>query len=82
MLPAPAPAPPTAPAANPAETVLTIANVSLTFGENHVLRDFSLTLHRGENMVVMGKSGAGKSVLIKCVKYQAGFIFNVSSTYL
>ena len=67
MHPAPAPAPPTAPAANPAEAVLTIANVSLTFGENHVLQDFSLTLHRGENIVVLGKSGAGKSVLIKCV---------------
>ena len=63
----PAPAPPAAPAANPAEAVLTIANVSLTFGENHVLQDFSLTLHRGENIVVLGKSGAGKSVLIKCV---------------
>ena len=68
MLPAPAPAPvPAAPAANPAEAVLTIANVSLTFGENQVLQDFSLTLHRGENIVVLGKSGAGKSVLIKCV---------------
>ena len=67
MLPAPSPAPPAAPAANPAETVLTIANVSLTFGDNHVLQDFSLALHRGENKVVMGKSGAGKSVLIKCV---------------
>ena len=67
MLPAPSPAPTAAPAANPAETVLTIANVGLTFGENHVLQDFSLALHRGENKVVMGKSGAGKSVLIKCV---------------
>ncbi|WP_210521174.1 ABC transporter ATP-binding protein [Hymenobacter terricola] len=67
MLPAPTPAPPAAPTANPAEAVLTIANVSLAFGENHVLQDFSLTLLRGENIVVMGKSGAGKSVLIKCV---------------
>jgi phospholipid/cholesterol/gamma-HCH transport system ATP-binding protein len=67
MQPAPAPAPPAAPAANPAETVLTIADVSLTFGDNHVLQNFSLTLHRGENIVVLGKSGAGKSVLIKCV---------------
>ncbi len=67
MLPAPAPAPAAAPAANPAEAVLTIADVSLAFGENHVLQNFSLTLHRGENVVVLGKSGAGKSVLIKCV---------------
>jgi phospholipid/cholesterol/gamma-HCH transport system ATP-binding protein len=47
--------------------VLTVAGVSLTFGENHVLQDFSLTLNRGENIVVLGKSGAGKSVLIKCI---------------
>lgn len=47
--------------------MLTIANVSLAFGDNHVLQDFSLTLHRGENVVVLGKSGAGKSVLVKCV---------------
>lgn len=68
MLPTPAPVPAApAPAANPAEAVLTIADVSLAFGENHVLRNFSLTLHRGENIVVLGKSGAGKSVLIKCV---------------
>jgi phospholipid/cholesterol/gamma-HCH transport system ATP-binding protein len=53
--------------AAPAEAVLTVAGVSLTFGEKHVLQDFSLTLNRGENIVVMGKSGAGKSVLIKCV---------------
>jgi phospholipid/cholesterol/gamma-HCH transport system ATP-binding protein len=66
MLPAPAPAP-VVPAASPTETVLTIANVSLAFGDNHVLQDFSLTLHRGENVVVLGKSGAGKSVLVKCV---------------
>lgn len=69
MLPTPASAP-TAPApasATPAEAVLTITNVSLAFGDNHVLREFSLTLHRGENVVVLGKSGAGKSVLIKCV---------------
>jgi phospholipid/cholesterol/gamma-HCH transport system ATP-binding protein len=58
------------PAASPpalAEAVLTVAGVRLAFGANHVLQDFSLTLHRGENIVVMGKSGAGKSVLIKCV---------------
>ncbi|QKG55174.1 ATP-binding cassette domain-containing protein [Hymenobacter sp. BRD128] len=47
--------------------MLAVAGVSLAFGSNHVLHDFSLTLNRGENIVVLGKSGAGKSVLIKCV---------------
>ncbi|WP_223650544.1 ABC transporter ATP-binding protein [Hymenobacter psoromatis] len=63
--PAPAAAPPTpAPAA---EVVLTVDNISKSFGDNHVLKGFSLTLHRGENVVVLGKSGSGKSVLIKCI---------------
>ncbi|WP_460586171.1 ABC transporter ATP-binding protein [Hymenobacter arcticus] len=67
MLPTPAPAAAVATPPAPAGAVLTVAGVSLTFGENHVLQDFSLTLNRGENIVVMGKSGAGKSVLIKCI---------------
>ena len=61
----PAPARPAPPA--PAEAVLTVEHVSKSFGNNHVLRDFSLTLGRGENVVVLGKSGSGKSVLIKCI---------------
>ncbi|HQF29280.1 MAG TPA: ATP-binding cassette domain-containing protein [Bacteroidia bacterium] len=38
-----------------------------SFGENHVLKGFDLELNRGENLVVLGKSGSGKSVLIKCM---------------
>ncbi len=64
----PAPtAPPSPPAESAAEAVITIANVSKSFGDNHVLQDFSLTLRRGENVVVLGKSGSGKSVLVKCL---------------
>lgn len=47
--------------------VLQVANLSKSFGENHVLRDFSLSLFSGENLVILGKSGSGKSVLIKCI---------------
>ncbi|QDA61029.1 ABC transporter ATP-binding protein [Hymenobacter jejuensis] len=67
MLPEPLtqPAPPSASGAR--EAVLTVAHVSKSFGENHVLQDFSLTLHKSENVVVLGKSGSGKSVLIKCI---------------
>jgi phospholipid/cholesterol/gamma-HCH transport system ATP-binding protein len=50
-----------------AEAVIEIENVNKSFGDNHVLRDFSVTLYRGENLVVLGKSGSGKSVLIKCI---------------
>jgi phospholipid/cholesterol/gamma-HCH transport system ATP-binding protein len=49
------------------EAVIEIQNVYKSFGENHVLKDFTMNLYRGENLVVLGKSGSGKSVLIKCI---------------
>lgn len=49
------------------ETVLEVEHVYKSFGENHVLSDFNLRLFRGESVVVLGKSGSGKSVLIKCI---------------
>jgi phospholipid/cholesterol/gamma-HCH transport system ATP-binding protein len=51
----------------PTESVIEIKNINKSFGSNHVLRDFSVDLNRGENLVVLGKSGSGKSVLIKCI---------------
>ena len=50
-----------------AETVLMIRNLYKSFGNNHVLIDFNLALKKGESVVVLGKSGSGKSVLIKCL---------------
>src|SRR5687767_8504009 len=47
--------------------VAEIQNLHKSFGENHVLKDFNLKIEKGENLVVFGKSGSGKSVLIKCL---------------
>jgi len=47
--------------------VITVKNVSKSFGDNHVLRGVDLELHNGENLVVLGRSGTGKSVLIKLI---------------
>jgi len=47
--------------------VISVSNIFKSFGDNHVLRDFSLTLREGENLAILGKSGSGKSVLIKCI---------------
>lgn len=44
-----------------------ISCLNKSFGDNHVLRNFNMDLHKGENVVVLGKSGSGKSVLIKCI---------------
>jgi phospholipid/cholesterol/gamma-HCH transport system ATP-binding protein len=49
------------------ETVIEINNLNISFGDNHVLRNLDLILNKGENLVVLGKSGSGKSVLIKCI---------------
>jgi phospholipid/cholesterol/gamma-HCH transport system ATP-binding protein len=47
--------------------VLELVNLKKSFGDNHVLNGFNLQLFEGENLVVMGKSGSGKSVMIKCL---------------
>lgn len=47
--------------------VVSINDVSKSFGDNVVLDHFNLDVYEGESLVVMGKSGSGKSVLIKCL---------------
>lgn len=47
--------------------ILEIKGLEKNFGDNKVLRGFNLQLFEGENLVVMGKSGSGKSVMIKCL---------------
>lgn len=49
------------------EVVIHIEHLKKSFGENEVLKDINLDLHKGENVVVLGRSGQGKSVTIKCV---------------
>jgi phospholipid/cholesterol/gamma-HCH transport system ATP-binding protein len=48
-------------------SVIEIRHLNKSFGINHVLRDFEMDLPKGENVAVLGKSGSGKSVLIKCI---------------
>jgi len=50
-----------------AQCVIEIKDLHKSFGDNHVLRGFNLTVSGGENVAVLGKSGSGKSVLIKCI---------------
>lgn len=49
------------------QVVLEANHVYKSFADNHVLIDFNFELNKGENVVILGKSGSGKSVFIKCV---------------
>ena len=49
------------------QPAIEIEHLQKSFGSNVVLRDFNLTIQNGENVVVMGKSGIGKTILIKCI---------------
>ena len=49
------------------EKVIEINNLRKGFNGQEVLKDVTLNLFNGENLVVLGKSGSGKSVLIKCI---------------
>ncbi|MBX2843747.1 MAG: ATP-binding cassette domain-containing protein [Flammeovirgaceae bacterium] len=47
--------------------IVTVQNIYKSFGDKKVLQGVSFHLDKGENLVVLGKSGTGKSVLIKCL---------------
>ncbi len=49
------------------EPLIEIVDVYKSFGDNHVLNGFNLELYDEENLVIIGKSGSGKSVLLKCI---------------
>jgi phospholipid/cholesterol/gamma-HCH transport system ATP-binding protein len=60
------------------DVVASVRNLQKSFGDVAVLRDVNLDLYAGENLVILGRSGTGKSVLIKCmvglIKPDAGSI--------
>jgi phospholipid/cholesterol/gamma-HCH transport system ATP-binding protein len=47
--------------------VVRMEHLNKSFGNNRVLRDINLVMNKGENLVILGKSGTGKSVLIKSI---------------
>ena len=47
--------------------VIKVENLSKSFGTNSVLRDINLKVKQGETVVTLGKSGSGKSVILKCL---------------
>ncbi len=61
-----------------------IEHLKKSFGTNEVLKDINLKIEKGENLVIFGKSGSGKSVLIKClaglIEPDAGRVVLLGST--
>ncbi|TMI97227.1 MAG: ATP-binding cassette domain-containing protein [Bacteroidetes bacterium] len=49
------------------EVVISIKGLYKSFDDNHVLQGIDFDLHKGENVIVLGRSGSGKSVLIKII---------------
>jgi phospholipid/cholesterol/gamma-HCH transport system ATP-binding protein len=50
-----------------AQPIIAIQNLYKSFGDNDILKGISLTVNKGENLVILGRSGSGKSVTIKCL---------------
>ena len=49
------------------ETILEIKNLKKSYGENQVLKDISLTVHKGEVISIIGSSGSGKSTFLRSI---------------
>src|SRR3970040_2466896 len=49
------------------EPIIAIKDLYKSFGENEILKGINLTVNKGEDLVILGRSGSGKSVTIKCL---------------
>ena len=49
------------------DIVLKVSELKKSFGSFHILRGANINLHAKENIVILGHSGTGKSVLFKCI---------------
>jgi phospholipid/cholesterol/gamma-HCH transport system ATP-binding protein len=63
---------------NKSNRVVEVRDLNKSFGDRVILKNVNLELFENENLVILGKSGAGKSVLIKCmiglIKPDSGYI--------
>ena len=49
------------------ENIIEIKNLQKSFGNNHVLKDITLDIKKGEVVTIIGSSGSGKSTLLRCI---------------
>ena len=48
-------------------TYIVFENIEKYYGENHVLKNTNLSIHKGEFVTLLGSSGCGKSTLLRCL---------------
>lgn len=49
------------------ESIIKIRNITKSFGENEVIKNFSMEVDEGEKVVLLGPSGSGKSTILRCI---------------
>ena len=49
------------------KSIIEILNLSKNFDNKNILKKINLKITKGESLVIIGKSGSGKSLLMKCV---------------
>jgi ATPase subunit of ABC transporter with duplicated ATPase domains len=49
----------------PGKIVLKVEHLNKSYGDNHVIKNFSLEIHRGDKIAVIGNNGRGKTTLLK-----------------
>ena len=54
---------------NDNDIILNVKNINKNFGSNHVLKDVSFSMKKGEVIAILGSSGGGKSTLLRCLTF-------------
>ena len=49
------------------DVILSVKNISKSFGDLQVLKEIGFDIHKGEKIAILGPSGSGKSTILRCI---------------